>query len=190
MSRLYFVDAVMPDHFTVMSKIHAEGWRTTYADAVPADFMANVITDDHWVAHFQEDQYTGRCNGILLYSGNTPVACATYGPARVGGAWQGGAVCNFSSDGYEGWGEIISFYTAPPEKGKGYGGILMQEVLRRLTAAGFPQCYVFVLRENTGARRFYERHGFLWNGTQEAIPFPPDTVCVDLRYIKRLNHNV
>ena len=47
-------------------------------------------------------------------------------------------------------------------------------------------CYVFVLRENEGARRFYARHGFAWDGTEEHIPFPHDMTCVDLRYTKQL----
>lgn len=172
-----------------MSKIHADGWRTTYANAVPADYLASVITDDHWVSHFEDDRRTNRCNGLLLYNDETPVACTTFGPARTDNAWFGSDVCKFNSAGYEGWGEIISFYTAPAEKGKGYGGILIREVLRRLTLAGYPSCFLFVLWENQDARSFYERFGFTWDGTQDEIFFPPDTVCVDLRYVRRLDYH-
>ena len=63
---------------------------------------------------------------------------------------------------------------------------LMEEALRRLRADGYLNCYVFVLRENEGARRFYARHGFAWDGTEEHIPFPHDMTCVDLRYTKQL----
>ena len=87
---------------------------------------------------------------------------------------------------YSGWGEIISFYAHPAEKGKGYGGLLMEEALRRLRISGFSRCYVLVLRENENARRFYSDHGFAWDGTQVEIPFPPDTVCIDLRYAREL----
>ncbi len=76
-------------------------------------------------------------------------------------------------DAYRGWGEIISFYTDPACTGRGYGSVLMEEALRRLRANGYLNCYVFVLRENEGARRFYARHGFAWDGTEEHIPFPP-----------------
>lgn len=187
MSKLSFVDAVGLNHFTAMSLIHALGWRTTYADALPADFMAETITDDRWIPQFQEDYQISRCHGLLLYSNGIPVSCATYGPARIGKSAHGGASVEFHASSYEGWGEVISFYTHPDHKGKGYGGVLMGEILRRLKADGFAQCYVLVLRENTGARRFYERHGFAWDGTYENIPFPHDTVCVDLRYVRRLD---
>ena len=92
----------------------------------------------------------------------------------------------FPNDAYAGWGEIISFYTHPAERGRGYGGLLFEEALRRLKADGHDSAFVFVLRENGKARRFYAAHGFAWDGTHADIPFPPDAVCVDLRYTKAL----
>ena len=56
----------------------------------------------------------------------------------------------------------------------------------RLRREGYRNCFVFVLRENEKARRFYAAHGFAWDGTHADIPFPPDTVCVDLRYTREL----
>jgi ribosomal protein S18 acetylase RimI-like enzyme len=187
MSSLRFVDAAAPEHFTAMSLIHALGWRTTYRGFVPDDYMANVITDDHWIPYFQEDVETGRCSCLLLYRQETPLACATFGAARVGCIPHSGTVCRPASDSCEGWGEIISFYAHPDEKRKGYGGILMKEVLRRLRADGFHSCFVLVLRENEGARRFYEHQGFNWDGTRTEIVFPDGTICTDLRYVRGLD---
>ena len=64
--------------------------------------------------------------------------------------------------------------------------ILARSALDRLRGAGFPAALVMVLRENDGARRFYARHGFSWDGTHVDVPFPPDSVCVDLRYTRKL----
>ena len=186
MVELRFVDAATEEHFADMSLIHALGWRTTYPDAVPAEFMQREITDDRWVKTFRENYKAGTPHGILLYADGRPVCCAVYGPARTDAGLQAGTVCKYNKAGYEGWGEVISFYSHPEEKGKGYGSVLMEEVLRRLKADGFPSCYVYVLRENDGARRFYSRHGFSWDGTHEEIPFPPDALCIDLRYTRKL----
>lgn len=172
MEPLRFVDASTEEHFRTMSLIHALGWRTTYQGHVPDDFMAREITDDRWVPFFRRDHESGSCHGLLLYSNDILVACCNYGRARV--------------VGYENWGEVISFYTHPDHRSRGYGGKLMDEALRRLKAEGFSRCYVLVLRENEGARRFYAAHGFSWDGTHEDIPFPPDAVCVDLRYVREL----
>lgn len=172
MARLHFVNAEQEKHFKAMSLIHALGWRTAYRGMVPSDYMEREITDYRWIPFFREDYCTRRCNGLLLYRDDTPVACCNYGPARA--------------EGFNGWGEILSFYTHPAEKAKGYGGLLMEESLRRLRTSGFEHCYVFVLRENEGARRFYSSHGFFWDGSQVELSFPPNTICVDLRYIKEL----
>lgn len=182
MDSIRFVDATTQEHFAAMSLIHAMGWRAAYPDAVPAEFMAKEITDDRWIETFRQNYLTGRAHGLLLYAGDKPVCCATYGPARTDAGVQAGSVCKFHNAGYEGWGEVISFYSHPEETGKGYGSLLMDEVLRRLKTDGFSNCYVYVLRENEGARRFYARHGFAWDGTWEEIPFPPDAICIDLRY--------
>ena len=170
---LRFVDACTDAHFKAMSLIHALGWRTTYRGAVPDDYMAREITDERWVPFFRADYTSGRCRGLLLYRGDTPVACCNYGAGRG------------QEPGCAGWGEIRSFYAHPDEKGKGYGSLLMEEALRRLRAEGYPAAYVYVLRENGGARRFYAAHGFAWDGTHTEIPFP-GAVCIDLRYTRVL----
>ena len=182
---LYFVDATTDDHFRAMSLIHALGWRDTYVGYVPDDYLAREITDERWVPFFREDYATGRCRGLLLYRDQTPVACVNYGPARTKNL-NAGQPSSFPNDAYQGWGEIISFYTHPAERGKGYGGLLFEEAVNRLKAAGHQNAFVFVLRENEKARRFYARHSFAWDGTHADIPFPPDAVCVDLRYVKHL----
>ena len=96
------------------------------------------------------------------------------------------SLVQFDSRGYEGWGEIVSFYTHPQHRGRGYGGLLFERAVQRLGELGHRDAFVFVLRENLSARRFYARHGFSWDGTHADIPFPPDTVCVDLRYTRTL----
>ena len=169
---LRLIDATTDEHFRAMSLIHALGWRTTYQNAVPADYMAEVITDDRWVDYFRVNYKSDAARGLLLMDDGRSVACCNYGAARA--------------DGYEGWGELISFYTHPDEKNHGYGSVLMTEALLRLRDEGYEKCYLLVLRENENARRFYEKHGFRWDGTHEDIPFPHDTVCVDLRYTRTL----
>lgn len=185
MENLRIVEATTDEHFRAMSLIHALGWRDTYIDAVPADYMAREITDDRWVEVFRQNYLTQNgVRGLLLYRGGIPVSCVNYCRARVSN-YNVGDICTFDNAAYADWGEIASFYTHPAERGKGYGGVLFEEALKRLKAEGFQNAFVFVLRENEKARRFYAAHGFTWDGTSTEIPFPPK-VCVDLRYVKAL----
>lgn len=183
--QLRIIEACTEEHFRAMSLIHALGWRDTYVDAVPADFMASEITDDRWVDVFRKNWKDKAYTGLLLYRGNTPVSCINFGPARMEN-YNPGEVCKFDNDAYEGWGEITSFYTHPDERANGYGAILLEEACRRLKENGHKNAFVFVLRENEKSRRFYERNGFAWDGTHADIPFPHDTICVDLRYCRKL----
>jgi len=184
---LHFVDAVQEEHFIAMSLIHALGWRDTYVGYVPKDYLEREITDDRWVSVFRTNYLTANgCRGLLLYRDKVPVSCINYGPARQTN-YNSREICRFDNAAYADWGEIASFYTAPAERGKGYGGLLMEEALRRLRAAGYQNVFVFVLRENTCARKFYAAHGFVWDGTHADIPFPPHTVLTDLRYGKKLS---
>ena len=185
MEQLHIVDACREQHFRDMSRLHALGWRAAYRDSIPADYMAREITDERWVPVFRQNYGEGRYHGLLLYDGEQPLCCATYGPARVDQS-AGDTVCDFSSPDLAAWGELISLYGRPDRWGQGHGSIVMKEVLRRLGAAGYPGCFLYVLRENDRARRFYEKHGFAWDGTEEHIPFPHDMTCVDLRYTKQL----
>ncbi len=185
MDSLRFVDAATEEHFLAMSRIHALGWRDTYVGHVPQHYLDTEITDDRWVSVFRENYLTQNgVRGLLLYRGGTPVSCLNYCPARKVN-YNPGDICVFDNEGYEGFGEIASFYTHPGERGKGYGGILFEEALRRLKEDGFQNAFVFVLRENEKARRFYAAHGFTWDGTHADIPFPPN-ICVDLRYVRAL----
>lgn len=183
---LRFVDATDLEHFKAMSLIHALGWRDTYVGYVPQNYLDTEITDERWVEIFRSN-YTEKkpISGLLLYRGSTPVACINYGKARTEN-YNPGADCKFDNTAYVDWGEIASFYTHPAERGKGYGGLLLEEALRRLKASGFENAFVFVLRENQKARKFYAAHGFEWDGTHTDIPFPPNAICVDLRYTKKL----
>ena len=187
MPELRFVDACTEAHFSAMSAIHCRGWRAAYAGDVPEDYLREVITEERWIPFFREDYATKRCRGLLLYQDDQPVACCNYGPIRSGPSPRQSEGMVIDASQYEGWGEVISLYTEPGITSLGYGGMLLEEAVGRLKAAGYPGCTLFVLRENTGARRFYERHGFAWDGTVQKVPFPHGVVCHDLRYVKRLS---
>ena len=183
MDQLRIADACEDRHFRDMSLLHALGWRAAYRDSVPADYMAREITDGRWVPVFRQNHEEGVYHGLLLYSDGAPLCCATYGPARVDQS-AGDTICNFSSPDLAACGELVSLYAHPDYWGKGYGSLVTEEVLKRMQTAGYPGCFLYVLRENDRARRFYEKHGFVWDGHSLEVALPPDTVLTDLRYCK------
>lgn len=179
------VDACEERHFADMSLLHALGWRAAYRDSIPANYLAREITDGRWTAVFRQNYEEGVYRGLLLYAGDTPLCCATCGPARVDHA-AGDTICQFSAPDLASWGELVSLYAHPDHWGQGYGSVVLEEVLNRMEGAGYPGCFLYVLRENGRARRFYEKHGFAWDGRSLEVALPPDTVLTDLRYCREL----
>ncbi|MBC7274735.1 MAG: GNAT family N-acetyltransferase, partial [Streptomyces sp.] len=81
--------------------------------------------------------------------------------------------------------ELYALYVAPDHYGEGIGRALLKESLRRCAAAGHERMFLWVLKGNTGARRFYERSGFRADGTEE--PFEAGGVEVpEMRYVRPL----
>ena len=183
MEQFHIVDACREQHFQDMSLLHALGWRAAYRDSIPASYLAREITDGRWVLVFRQNYKEGIYHGLLLYDMEQPLCCATYGPARVDQA-AGDTICNFSSPDLSHWGELVSLYVHPDYWGQGYGSALMEEVLNRMKTAGYPGCFLYVLRENNRARRFYVKHGFAWDGHSLEVSLTPSVVLTDLRYCK------
>ncbi len=63
-----------------------------------------------------------------------------------------------------GFGEIFALYVLPECRGRGVGRRLMEAGLAQL--AEYPRVCLWVLKENSRARRFYEKCGFLPDGEE------------------------
>jgi tRNA dimethylallyltransferase len=82
----------------------------------------------------------------------------------------------------QGW--LDGLYVLPDEWGNGVAGLLHDAALERLAAAGASSARLWVLEDNTRARRFYERRGWRQDGSERIVPFPPHPL--DVGYTKEL----
>lgn len=100
------------------------------------------------------------------------VGWAAYGPYRDGEVRTGEA-------------ELYAIYIRPGHFGAGVGTALLRESAERCEAAGHGRMLLWVLKENTRARRFYEHHGFHPDGAED--PFEAGGVEVpEVRYGRAL----
>ncbi|MFD4787316.1 GNAT family N-acetyltransferase [Streptomyces sp. NPDC058459] len=72
--------------------------------------------------------------------------------------------------------ELYALYADPAHIGTGVGRVLLAEALA--CTAGRPRVLVRVLRDNTRARRFYERAGFRPDGAEDGASVP------EVRYVR------
>lgn len=74
--------------------------------------------------------------------------------------------------------EIIAIHTLPESWGTGLGAAMLTEALNQI---GNRPVFLWAFKENTRARRFYEKHGFRWDGTQRVSEFDG---AIEVRYVK------
>ena len=75
--------------------------------------------------------------------------------------------------------EIVAIHSLPESWGSGLGHAMLTEALRQI---GHRPVYLWAFRENTRARRFYEKHGFCRDGTERISVFDG---AVEVRYVRK-----
>ncbi|WP_407889923.1 GNAT family N-acetyltransferase [Levilactobacillus sp. N40-8-2] len=145
------------DDFQAVAQLYLDVWQATYAQLLPAKFLAQLTTstwhpERRWQATWLVFDDTGQLIG----------SCAA-GPAR-------------DSD-QVGWGEVYSIYIRPSQQHKGVGKQVMTASLMALRAT-FTQVYVEVLAANQGAQAFYRQLGFTQKGAVQVRTVPQGKLSV------------
>ncbi|SEE73613.1 L-amino acid N-acyltransferase YncA [Streptomyces sp. 3213] len=156
-----------------VSEIRVLGWQFAYRGLMPQPFLDALSAKDDAErrrARFAQDD--GSVVSLVASRGEEIVGWAAFGPYRDGEIRTGEA-------------ELYAIYLDPRHLNTGAGRALMQEALRRCAALGHDRVYLWVVRGNARARRFYERAGFRADGAEE--PYEVDGVLVpELRYVREL----
>ncbi len=127
-----------------IARVHVATWRTTYRGLLPDDFLASL----------DEAGYEERWRRTLGEASD-----------RVYVAEDRDGVVGFASGGREragetGFsGELYAIYVLREAQGRGHGHRLVQAVVAGLRELGLADMIVWVLRDNSRARDFYERLG-------------------------------
>ena len=141
-----FIRAASPTDAAAIARVHVDSWRTTYADIVPADYLANL-------SYAQREQFWRDILSTPTPSGGVYVA-----------AQDTGEVVGFASGGPERSGdtvyrgELYAIYLFASSQRQGLGRRLTMAVVQRLLQCGLPSMLVWVLARNPG-RAFYATLG-------------------------------
>ncbi|MGW7817804.1 N-acetyltransferase family protein [Streptomyces puniciscabiei] len=152
-----------------VSGIRIRGWQHAYRGLMPQSYLdrLSVAADAErrrtWFA-----QGDGSVVNLVAEQAGKVVGWAAFGPYRDGEAR--------TADG-----ELYALYVDPAHLGRGFGRALLSASVER--CASCPRVFLWVLKENAPARRFYERAGFRADGAEE--PFDVDGVPVpEVRYVR------
>ena len=83
-------------------------------------------------------------------------------------------------------GELYAINVAPRWWGHGIGAVLLETAHESLAAEGFPRAVLWVVASNIRSRRFYDRAGWLFDGTtreEEDEGF----LVPEARYVRRIS---
>ncbi|KAF3469862.1 GNAT family N-acetyltransferase [Streptomyces sp. Tu 3180] len=157
-----------------VAEIRVRGWQHAYRGLVPQPYLdgLDVAADAerHRARLLHGDGSV--VNLVAGTAGGGLAGWAAFGPYRDGDTRTGDA-------------ELYALYLRPESIGRGVGRALLTEAVRRCCADGRARMYLWVLKGNTRARRFYERAGFAADGGEE--PFEVGGVAVpEVRYAKDL----
>lgn len=129
----------------LISRIIANSWRGAYQALIDPVYLSR-LPDETWLASMRTWLDSGRMYGYIAESEGFPVGCVVYGRAR--------------DEALGNWGEIVSLYVLPEVMGRGIGTQLLDAACAALREDGYPHVYLWSIRGNTQAERFYCRRGF------------------------------
>ncbi len=156
-----------------VSEIRVGGWRSAYRGLVPQSYLdALSVEQDAERRRARLAQHGGGVVNLVAEQEGEIVGWACHGPYRDGEVRTGDA-------------ELYAIYVDPARCGGGIGRALLAQAVRQCAAAGHVRMFLWVLKENARARRFYERAGFRADGAEE--PFEVDGIAVpEVRYARCL----
>ncbi|WP_327592890.1 GNAT family N-acetyltransferase [Streptomyces chartreusis] len=156
-----------------VAEIRIGGWRSAYRGLIPQSYLdALDVARDAERRRGYFSQGDASVLDLVAERDGEIVGWACHGPYRDGEARTEDV-------------ELYAIYVDPGRYGTGIGHALLQESVRRCTAAGHPRMLLWVLKDNARARRFYERAGFRADGAEE--PFEVEGVEVpEVRYAREL----
>ncbi|WP_199546202.1 GNAT family N-acetyltransferase [Streptomyces sp. N35] len=161
------------DDIDAVSEIRVLGWQFAFRGLMPQGHLDALNVEEDAAA--RRKFWAGRPPGVVALVAERDgriVGFSGFGPTR-------------DDDQAAGASQVYAIYVHPEKIGTGAGRALMHATLDRCRAAGAPSVCLWVLTHNERARRFYERAGFVADGTSasydvDGVPVP------EVRYVRRL----
>lgn len=139
-----------------MSYVHSQTWKKAYVDYISADYLEN-ISDDGWIPLFAKALTDKIHDAAVFELDGIITGTITFGRERKrqNSLYKENGIEQINSEG-----EIISLYVLPEYWATKQGYELMKFAVENLRQQGFKSCFLWVIRENERAIRFYRRFGF------------------------------
>lgn len=166
-------DAV-PEDADSIARVRVRSWQRGYAGIVPDRVLAEMTPSPNPRLAQRLRRPTVFSPILVSEVGGAVTGFVNAGPYRL-------AQHPDRLDPSQG-GEIYAVYVDPQHWGEGAGGRLLTEAVIRLRQAELAPIRLWVLADNDRSRRFYEHHGFGFDGTSEPFVVDDGTALNEVRY--------
>jgi len=135
-----------------LAAIHVQAWRSAYAGLMPDAFLSE-LSEEQSRTRWEENFAQGTPRVLVAEQNGSVAGFCLYGASR-------------DEDATPSDGEIMALNIHPDAWRRGLGSELLASSLERLAQLGFSRVSLWVLRENSRARAFYESAGFRSEGSE------------------------
>lgn len=174
--------------------VHVRSWQTAYPGMIPQDYLDALdpaLRAVTWRENLAADRWP--TSGTLVATDGDDPAASPGDPTGTGNVGDDHIVGFVSvgpsrdADADAGTvGEVLALYLTPEVWGTGTGRRLLGTAVDQLRRCGFAEATLWALRENDRARRFYERAGWVFDGTTMLHDWRA-FVATDVRYRRSLD---
>lgn len=154
-----------------VARVHVRSWQWAYRGLIAQEYL-DSLEPEAWA-----DRYTFGRMGFQLPSTQVAVDGSTVCGLVTTGLCRDEDLSNF--------GEVMAIYVDPSYLRTGVGRLLMTAARNRLRRVGVAAAALWVLDGNVGARRFYERDGWTFDGTRRTSTYG-DLHVDEVRYRRTL----
>lgn len=166
------VRPALPADAPAIAEAHVRAWQAAYAGLMPQEYLDALDVAERaerWRARLAEQ----RGDSVVLVgaTGERVVGFAIVGTSRDAGS--------------DPPGELWAINVHPAAWGSGVGSALLDAAQAGLVSLGHERAILWVVPGNAGARRFYERHGWVLDGAERVIEIQGVTTP-EVRYARAL----
>jgi GNAT superfamily N-acetyltransferase len=150
--------------------IHVGSWQWAYRGLIPDDYLDSmdpVARGDSWATRLSEEGEAGHM--LVAVINGSVQGFARFGASR-------------DEDANPETGEVHAIYLDPQSVGLGVGKRLFSSCLSWLRKSGCNQATVWVLDNNSRARRFYEAAGLVLDPDAKKVDDRRGFVLSEVRY--------
>ncbi len=161
----------MPEDARGVAEVHVRAWQIAYYGLMPQAFLDRLSVEERAKRYTFGDCGKEKPQTLLAVEADEILGFATVGAGR--------------DENLAGYGELYALYVDPLHWGKKVGLKLMVAARERLCEHGCTQAFLWLLRGNERAERFYLRDG--WSAdNSERIDTSHGIVIKEVRMLRRL----